>query len=483
MNWFHRRQRQHRGFLLLEVLLGISVFSLFMFAVGLVMISGQENSILGGDRIRSSYLAERSIEGVRSMRDTSFSSVATGQHGVTINAAGAWIFSGSLTVSTGSYTTWVYITSASTGLLVNARSMWQHGYQHSGSILISTELADWRSSRQVGNWSSVTVEGSVTEAGTPNFSNVYVTGNYALIAGDIAGGGNGLYVYDVSDLTNPVRVNPSLNVGYSVYQLAVRGKRLYMLTDDANGELKVYNIGSLPTVSLVTSYDLPGTARGRTLRAWGASLFVGATYSATPGEKEIHWFDISNSGSIVLRSTLDDTANIADLGLTGTSAYLASADDTGELRVVTVFSSGSMRFATGSNISGTEDGLAIALHGTSALLGRQRGTGIQELVMLRIPESGGPAAPSGPWYRETSGSVVGVTSDSTGCYAFAATRQKWKAFQVMKMNDASLTELASYTLSSNAGKHLFYSTVKDRIFFLSDNTLYIFKPGAGTGSC
>jgi hypothetical protein len=467
----------------MEVLLGMAVFGVFLLAVGATMIAGQERTVVGGARTRAAYHAQQALDVVRAIRDASYSSVTDGQHGFAVNASGKWAFSGSTTTTTGSYTTWVYVSSTSTGKLVSARSTWKHGYNRSGSVLLSTELTDWRTAGSVGDWSSVTLEGSATPGGSPGFADVLVTGRYALVTGDGDAGGNGLWVYDVSDRTNPVRVNSSFNLGYDAYQMTVRGQTLYVLTTDPSAELKAYKLTSLPSLVYVTSFNLQGSSRGRTIRTAGSMLYIGATLSGNSGEKEFRIFDISNSGSIVAKATLDDTADVSDLALSGTAAYLATADDTGELHIVNIANSGSIAAASVTNVSGTEDGLAMAVSGTAALLGRSRGSGIQEFVMFEIPSSGGAPTADGPWYHEMSGSVVGLAADPSGCYAFAATRQAWKAFQVLRMRDLSLTEVGAYTLGANAGKRLTYDFVTDRVFLISDDTLYILKPGTATGSC
>jgi hypothetical protein len=469
----------------MEVLLGITVFSLFMFAVGITMIAGQENTVIGGAESRASYLAGRGLDVTRAIRDGSYSSVTAGQHGFYVNPSGKWAFSGSVSTTTGSYTTWVYVSQSSTGLLLSARSVWKHGYNKSGSVVLKTELTDWRTPGQVGDWSSPTVEGSVTEAGSPDFNDVKVVGNYALVTGGASGGGNGLYIYDVSNTASPTRVNTTFNLGYDGYQMAIRGRTLYLLTGDSNAELKVYKLTNLPALTYVTSYNLQGSGRGKAARVNGTLLYIGTTQSGNAGENEFYIFDVSNSGSLAYKTSIDDPSTTLDLGMTGTAAYLASGNDAGELAIYNIANSGSIVAASGApyNLSGTEDGIAMAVSGTAALLGRSRGTGIEELIMFKLPLSGGAPVGGGPWYHEMSGSVVGVAMDPSQCYAFAATRQKWKALQILRMRDFTLNEVSSYTLTSQAGKRLTYDLKRDRLFFISDNTLYIFKPAASTGSC
>ena len=480
---------RRRGFLLAEVLLGIAVFAVFAGAVAAVMISGQENTILGGDRTRGAYLAERTLEGARAIRDAAFSSLSAGTHGVAVNGAtNKWSYSGSQVTMTGGYVTNVSVLSSGTGLHLTARTTWKHGYNRSGSVVLTTELTDWRTPGTLGDWSDITLQGSAAPGGTPEFTDIAVSGDYVFITGSISGGGNGLYMYDVSDLSNPVRVNSGLDLGYDGYQMAIRGKTLYVMTADPSAELKVYSLTSLPSLGFRMAYDIEGSARGRSLSLDGTLLYAGATHSLNVGYDEFYALDVSNSGSVVLRSALDDAdGGAAGIALSGTAAYLASEDDLGELHIVNIANSGSLSFATGSpkNIWGTENAYAVATSGTAALVGAQRGTGISELVVYKLPASGGAPTSAGPWYHEMSGSVLKLAADPQSCYAFAAVRQRVKALQVLNMKNFSLSELETYDLTTipDSGRSLWYDAPKDRIFFISDKTLYILRPGIGTGLC
>ena len=477
--------RLHKGFLLLEALLGVAIASSFFLAVTIALIGSQEGTVAGGNRVRGAFLSEYALEVSRSIRDDSFLSLSDGSHGVRVATNGTVSFTGSRVTMTGGYITSLLITSpASDWKRLTATTKWKLGYARSGSVVLFSELTDWRGSGQVGNWSTITLEGSVTEASGTNFSSVAVSGHYVLVGSSVAGGGAGLYIYDISSLTTPNRVNASFMVGYDVQSVVVCGSMLYLLTNDASGEIKAYRIGSLPTVTYVTSYNLPGSALGTSLTSYGYMLYASSTYSVTNGEKEFYAFDVSSSGSITLKSSLDDTGTLNAVGLSGTSAYLGSTLDASELRVLTLANSGSIALAGGGayNVSGTEDGLAVAVSGSSALLGRTRGTSIQEFVMFKIPNGGVPTSP-GPYYRETSGSVLSIAAEPSGCYAFAATQQKYKALQVIKIGDTSLPEAAYYTLSSSRGRAVTYDMVRDRVYLVTDESLMIFKPAAATGSC
>jgi len=307
-------------------------------------------------------------------------------------------------VVSGNYTQGVTVTSlAADWLRLAAQTTWKRGINRSGTAAILTEFTDWRTSGSIGNWSSITQEGTYTDGGTPLFSKAAIAGNFLFVAGDTDSGGDGLYAFDISSTSSPSRIASTFNLGSTGYAVAVRGKRLYVLTGDSGAELKAYDIttpGTLSAASLVTSYDVPGSVLGRAMVLNGTKLLVGAAYSGVAGENEFYEFDISNSGSIVLSRGMDDTSAVNAIAVTGTAAYLASSHDTGELRVVNMAGTGALRFATGSgyNLSDrTADGLSIVVTGTSALLGTQANAGIQEMVLFDTENAGVPVPPPVPW--------------------------------------------------------------------------------------
>lgn len=473
----------------MEVLLGIAVFSLFASAVGYVLLYGQESTIMSGDRIRAVLAAERSLEGVRAIRDGSYSSVAPGQHGVHLNqAAGVWSLSGTNVTVSGGYVTSITVSSvAPDWLRLTARTAWRHGYNRSGAVLITSELTDWRTVRNTGNWSSLTVDGSYTHGSTPQFVDIAIySGSYVFLA---ARSSAGVYVFNTADTSSPVRINNSFSLGYEVYDMAMRDSFLILATTDSSGEIKVFNVSSPSTFSaanLVASVNVQGASRVRSLAVSGDMLYAGAAASSGAGDDEFYAFAIGANGSLTLLDSVNDNSmGVSDIAVSGTAAYLASSMDTGELRVVNVTSGSNLLVLGGYNLSDrTLDGTAIAVSGTSAFIGTQKGTSIDELVLFDIDDGGVPVTPPGPWYHEGSGSVIGVDMDPTRCFAFFAAESGRKALQIINMRDkATLAEVASYNSSTGLGRAVLYDIPRDRLFLATDRSLYIFRPGAATGAC
>ncbi|HVW66509.1 MAG TPA: hypothetical protein VHA78_02140 [Candidatus Peribacteraceae bacterium] len=470
------------GFLLLEALLGIAIFAIFLSALAITIIYGQESTVIAGDRTRGSYLTEQALEAVRSIRDGSFSSVTSGMHGVWINGGNIWAFSGSSVVESGGYVTSVSISSLSSDwMTMTGSTYWKHGYNRAGTATLVTELTDWQTKTAVGNWASPSIEGTYNAGTAVGFNRIAVSGDTAYVTTDAS---NGLYLLDISNPASPARVDSSFSIGYGATDAVIHGRRLYVMTADPNAELKLYSIDAPQSPVLLASYNLPGSALGKELGFGRNDLYVAATTPGS-GQHQLYSFDATDSGALTLMGTIDDTDNYNAVALSGTAAYIATSLDADELRVVNAMSSGSISIAGGYNLSGTYDASAIAVSGTSALLGTLQ-TGSQNMVMFDISDAsnGVPTPPPGPWYYNASGSVLGLAMDPNHCYAFVGAATGHKAFQVVDMrNKSSLPQLYSYDSSYGKGRSVAYDPVSDRIYLMTDNAVLIFQPGTGGTSC
>lgn len=472
----------------METLLGIVLFGMFLAATGLTILHGQENTALGGDRVRATQAVSGALEAARIIRDASFAGLSAGTHGYAVDESGNWSLNGSAVVLSGGYITSLAVTPlAADWVRLTANVRWKHGYNRSGSVLITSELTDWRTTRPTGDWSGLNMQGSYVPGGTIDFNAIAVAGNYAFVTSETAGGGAGLYVLDISSLSAPVRVASSFSLGAAGYGVMVKGKILYVITADASQEIRAYDItapASLSAADLRTSFNLSGSSLATSLAINGSTLLVGAQQDATYAE--LYAFDISNSGAIVARGTLQDAATVHDVGTSGTGVFLATSDSTGEFKEVQLSATGGLFVPAVSlyNLTSTEAGRSVAVSGTSAVLGRLRGTSIQELVLLNTRQGGGSPPPSpGPWYHEGSGSIVGLEMDASTCYAFLAADSSGKAVQVVELHNTALPEAASYNSVSGPARGLFYDNSRDRLFVSTRQSMLIFQPGGGFSSC
>ncbi len=478
-------RRRRKGFLLLEVILGIALFGVFLTAATMTLLHGQQNTAAGGDRVRATHAALQAMEASRSIRDGAFSALTAGAHGFRIGPARTWVYSGSQVTVSGGYVTKVTVTTlASDWVRLQTSTKWKHGIGRSGSILLTGELTDWRTTRSTGDWGSLTVEGSYVDAGTPLFNDVAVSGNYAFVTSETSSGGAGLYVFDITSLSSPTRVSSSFTLGAAGYGVAVRGDTLYVATSSSSEELRAYDISdptALTSGDLVASRNLSASNLITSMALRGNLLLVGAQQHAS--HPEVYLFAVTSTGFTLLSSS-DHGATVNAVALTDTGAFLATADSTAEMRTLIRTSTGGLRAAPSpdANLTSTEAGRAVLVFGTSAILGRTRGTSIQEMVLLDT-RNGGGSPPAGVLYHEGSGSVVALDTDSTACQAFLAADSSGKAVQVVHLWNPGLPELASYDSTSGPARGLQYDPARDRLFVLTRKGFLIFQPGATPIRC
>ncbi len=475
--------RKAGGFLLVEVMVGIALFALFLLSAGLVLLNGQESTEASGDRVRATFLAERSLEAARDIRGGGgFAALTAGQHGVTLSPSGQWQWSGVQATATGNFLTSLTIQNATPDIRrLIARSTWKHGFARSGAVLITTELANWRTTCGVGNWAAMptTPEGSYSPGGTPLFSAVAVAGSTAFIAADTS---PGIYILDITTTASPRRIGAtfSLEGGYVARAVAVKGKRLYVLTTDPNKEIQLFNISSPSSPSRLATFDLDGSALGTSLWLAGDILLVGAQSDSTP---EVHALDTSNSGTIVpfdpaLVGNITGTVNA--VAVTGTSAYLATTDINQELILANTAATGLDPIQI-QNLGNNLAGLSLAISGSGLLLGQAKGSA--NLEFFNIQGGGLSSFPTFPRTQTASGSVMGVAMDTIPAYGFVAADSGRKALQIFSLRTTPPSEVVTYNATAPAkGRGVYYDVIRDRLYLLTTDSFLIFQPDPSTPS-
>ena len=133
----------NKGFSLIEVLLTISIFSMFMVALIGVLSIGEESSSLAGKRIQAVYLAEEGLEALRNIRDENFINLVNGSYGL-VKIGNQWNFS-ALPDVTGIFTRTINISTVNANIkLVTSTITWQQNLQRNGSVILTTYLTNWK---------------------------------------------------------------------------------------------------------------------------------------------------------------------------------------------------------------------------------------------------------------------------------------------------------------------------------------------------
>jgi len=479
------RSHSRGGFLLLDALLGIVVFAFFVGIAGFSLLLSQRIAIRSGDRVRAAMLAREAVEAVRTLRDADFENVVEGQFGLQIGEEGMWEFSGTGSVTEDGFVTAINITELDEDRFeVAATTNWSIGPYRSGDITVTTRLTNWHQVNAIGNWASLSLEGSYIDASNPLFNNVAVSGQYAFVTSEVTSGGAGLYVFDISNLAVPVRKVDTFVLGVAAYQLVVTGDVLYVLTADDASELRAYDISSPETLSqdnLLGTYNLPGSGKGKALALYGDTLFVGAAEDAI--QHEFYALDVSNPEGVEFLGSLNDEGGYLDLALHQGYAYVGSSKDVGELTVVDVFDPQdlSVMECSGCNLTDTPDGQAVGAFGEYVILGRSEGDVIQELVLFSVAESPTPSPPPQPKYYGTDASIYSLAWDPTGMYVFIATddsNQELQVIDVERFWNDQLPRIAQADTETGDGRGVTYDPLRDRVFMTTNSALLIYKPGS-----
>jgi prepilin-type N-terminal cleavage/methylation domain-containing protein len=131
-----------QGFSLVEILLAVAVFSLFVTAVVGGVVYGRESTTLAGQRQRAVRLADECQEAVRGIRDGGYSNLTNGTFGLSLNA-GHWTLAGASDL-TDIFTRSVSIAD---GVLnqktITCNVTWQQNLQRSGSVQTVSYLTNW----------------------------------------------------------------------------------------------------------------------------------------------------------------------------------------------------------------------------------------------------------------------------------------------------------------------------------------------------
>lgn len=132
-----------RGSSLVEVLLAAGLLGILVIALTGILIYGQESIALAGRRSRAVFLAEEGLEATRAIRNSNYSDLSNGNHGLVVSS-GQWIFSGT-SDTTGEFTRQITITTPSSNhKQIISTVTWQQTTQRPGSVILTTELTNWR---------------------------------------------------------------------------------------------------------------------------------------------------------------------------------------------------------------------------------------------------------------------------------------------------------------------------------------------------
>jgi hypothetical protein len=226
----------------------------------------------------------------------------------------------------------------------------------------------------------------------------------------------------------------------------------------------------------VSSYNATGTSDGTDLFFADNKIYLVTANNTGHGgsDPEFYILDVSNPTSPTLLGSLNLGAAANSIIVSGNYAYVASADNNQELKIVNVSNPGTLIMAGSYNASGNTDGRSVAISGTTVFLGRLQYGGA-ELFILNVFN---PASVSLLGSYETGGDINGIYFDSNR--VFLATSNSSQEFQLVNTANPSYPVEISYFNLGGTANSIFYSSSNDLAYLAAtQNTqkLIIIGPG------
>ena len=176
-----------------------------------------------------------------------------------------------------------------------------------------------------------------------NFSpyDVCVDGNYAYIAGGV----NGLHIFDISDPSNPIWIN-QVDMPRYAYDVAVSGGYAYVA--DGTAGLQIIDIDPPESAYIVKTVNTPGQANG-------VAVSVGYAYVAD-GEKGLQIINVAKPELAYIVNTVDTPGVTYFVVVTGGYAYVTD----GNLHIIDIDPPESAYIINAVDTPGWARGLALS---------------------------------------------------------------------------------------------------------------------------
>ena len=489
-----KEQLATKGFSLVEVVLVASLFVLFVTALGGNLMYGQESTVVAGDRARANYIVEEALEAVRNIKDSDFSNLVDGTHGLSI-ASGNWELSGSED-SVGNYTRVITISSVDSNTKqVVAEVVWQATPQRVSTTTLVTYLTNWQEpTGGFDDWSNPFLSGSYDLNSGLDGYKVDLSGDYAFLIRKsidppefILNTGD-LTAFNISNRNNPVKLGSTM-ASYEPLNIDVSGNYAYVSKADDNEELSIYTISNPNSIRRKSGFDANGSNDGLAVYVQGDRAYlVRAEREQKPdpdpdpddkdpdppflipqeikpaprmlesGEEQyaglpIHMASISKPDEFIIidlqpflynpifdpqyRGSDDVEETVRDIYVAGNYAYLATYSNNQELKIYNIFNSRSPIQMGLLDLPGSANATAITGFANTIVVGRADG----KVNIVNVTDR---SAPELLGTYDAGGTVNDLVIGNGNQYVFIASDYNDAEFQVIDISEPSVPSLVGY---------------------------------------
>lgn len=413
---------------MVEILIALALFSMTITAVTLVFFSGQ-NFITDSLQARKAVeKAHDGAEALRFIRDTNFTSMTNGLHGLSFTND-AW----QLTTTPDWSEDFKRTVSISTDLdgikHADLIVQWHHPSEGTKSFNISETIAP-PNQGLTGDWTQPRLIGSGDIGPGNQGTDIAYKGDRVYMTATAASAPKpDFFIFDVSNPAAPV-LKSGLNIETGLAAVAVQGNYAYVV-EDTSPDFFIIDISSDTNPIKIAKLTLQGD-KGRSVFTNGNYVYVGTNRS---GAEEFFIIDVANPASPTVRSSTNVTGDVAAISALGNIAYLATADSSSEMILYDVSDPNNPVFLSSYDALGSsEKGKSIHAKTVNRIyLGRMLGGNHTNHHEFHVINATNTQLPILLGSKDVPSDINDLFTVSY--LTFMATDDPNKEFQIMRIND------------------------------------------------
>ena len=442
------------AFAVIEVLLAIAVFVMSATSIIYLLVDASSSNQQGKDRFFASTMAEVGLEAARNIRDSGWTNLTTGNHGIALQNGKLAFAGASDTDGSGRFTRQVSVSTVSADkMLVTSTVSWRSPMLQPLTISFSTFLENWSKTIALpASWDKPTIIS--TFAINAEVNDIFSVGNYVfLVTNNVAGSAPEFFIVDAQNPAAPNLVG-SCDIGDTVNAIYVAGNYAYLATNSNSGELTIVNISNPTSPQVAARVDTPGSQNGLSVFALGNYAYIGTEKNYS--NSEFYIYDVTDpqhpSGYV---GKFELNANGRAIYVSGDFAYVGTNDDSREIIIINI-SSKTLPKAVQSpyNNPGSADVNDLFVNnGTIYFVTDQNGSSNPNFVILYANTTSylGSVIYTLTGQYHASDSIRGLAPDLANNQIFLATQITNKEFTIMNIaNPAAPTEKTTIDLPDRA---------------------------------
>jgi len=448
----------NRGFLIIEVVVGVAILGLMGVALVGEIFYGQKNSFVAGNLNRAVAIAHEGMEIAKNIRDEDFQALDVTKRGLQL-INNEWELVTSPQTVDNYFQREIDIVDVTSDKKMVTVTVYALNAPTTVRAQLVTHFTNWFAN--VEDWTQPRLCGSFDFTSANSGSNNHnaqtasAASNY-LYVGNANSAGKEFVILDITNSPNLV-MRGVLDLDGTPDKIAVKGDYAYVASGSQTQELQVLNVADKNNIIPGTHFDLTTANSGNenndavAVDVSGNLLVLVRINSAG---QEFFTFDVSNPGVPALTGKTHLDGNPTDVKIFGNNAFITSDDNLREVQIVDISNPSTPAVVASYNlVSGDEnsDAQAIDIFNNRLYIGRKGAQDAPEVYLFKIDNPLLPELLStlNLSNLEGSGSVKHISFAHGDNHVFALTDSNDSDFKVIQVTNNVLSPLSYLDIGGN----------------------------------